>query len=60
MSESHYTPSNSHIGKKRVEPARNWLVTMAYKLQIKVSGVVGLLSYPVDQKVYPAIKEKFG
>lgn len=34
MDEGHHNPSISHIGKKHVEPDKNWLITVADKLRI--------------------------
>ena len=32
------SPSKNHIKKIRVDPDRNWLVTLAYKQRIRISG----------------------
>jgi hypothetical protein len=56
---SHYIPSNSHIGKIHVEPAKNRLVTMAYKQRIEICRVIDLHVTHVGQRAYSRIKEKF-
>jgi hypothetical protein len=43
--------------KIRVDPARNWLVTVAYKQQLRISGN-GSTILPVGKRAYPSIKEK--
>ena len=40
------SPSKNHIKKIRVDPARNWLVTLAYKQRIRISGEMDPLYYP--------------
>lgn len=40
------SPSKSHIEKIRVDPARNWLVTLADNQRIRISGEMDPLYYP--------------
>jgi hypothetical protein len=38
MGESHYISEQKPLKKIRVDPASNWLVTLAYKQRIRISG----------------------
>jgi hypothetical protein len=58
MGESHYISEQKPHKKIRVDPARSWLVTLAYKQRIRISGN-GSTIIPVGQRAYSSIKEKF-
>ena len=46
MGESHYISEQKPHKKIKVDPARNWLVTLAYKQRIRISGEMDPLYYP--------------
>lgn len=46
MGESHYISEQKPHKKIRVDPDRNWLVTLAYKQRIRISGEMDPLYYP--------------